>query len=725
MALRCSSIQEVYIFLDNTAIGLHYGSYKEKPMGYTTENIKNVSLAGHGGTGKTTLFERLLFTGGSISKPETVESGKSTGDHTPEEIERKISIHAALGHVERKGKKINFFDTPGSSDFTGDVILSFRACEFALLLVDGRDGVQIETIKLWRNLEGRKKPRGIFLNKLNDDRAGFNKALGDIKEKLKREPIPFTLPMEEGAAYRGIIDVLNGKAYLVQGDGAVEKEAPIPEEYRDAYEAAREKLIEAAAEGDDTLMEKYLEQGSLSPEEMHTGLIEALAENKFLPAFAGAAAVNSGLIPLLDFICDVGPSPLGSKDTIRKEDGTEAPMGIDPARPFTALVIKTAYDQFSGKLSWIKVITGKLSADSETHNVSENKKERIGKLYISQGKKLEEVKELNAGDVGIIAKSATLRTNDTLSGGDQNLHFLPLRLPEPVHSVAVNALAKKDEDKLGEALVRAAEEDRTFRYQYNAETKETVISGMGELQINIILDKIKTNQKIELETHVPKVAYRETISKKAGAEYTHKKQTGGHGQYGKVVLEIIPLQRGENYRFVNAIFGGAIPKNYIPGVEKGVVEGMAHGTMAHYPVVDVEVKVVDGKYHPVDSSELSFKLAARNAFREAMKQAGPTLLEPVMHLTVFVEEKYLGDVMSDLSGKRGKILGQDSAGGIAEISAEVPQAELLRYSIDLRSITSGTGSFSVAFAHYAPVSGRIAEDVIKARESFKITESDE
>ncbi|MDR2663142.1 MAG: elongation factor G [Treponema sp.] len=693
-------------------------------MSYTTENIKNVSIAGHGGTGKTTLFERLLFAGGAISKPETVESGKTVGDYAPEEIERKISIHTALGHVERRDKKINFFDTPGSADFTGDVILSFRAAEYALLLVDARDGVQIETIKLWRNLETREKPRGLFLNKMDDDRADFDKVLGDIKEKLKKEPIPVTIPMGKGASYKGVIDILNGKAYLLQGDG-VEKEGPVPDEWKDVFNAAREKLIEAAAEGDDTLMEKYLEQGSLNPEEMHTGLIEALAENKILPAFAGSALKNSGLVPLLDFIGDVGPSPLSARDTAKTPEGTETKVPVDPAKPFSALVIKTAYDQFSGKLSWIKVITGKLAADSEALNVVENKKERIGKIYICQGKKLEEVRELAAGDVGIISKSATMKTNDTISAGDAGLTFVPLRLPEPVHSVAVNATAKKDEDKLGEALVRAADEDKTFRYHFDGETKETVISGMGELQINIILDKIKTGQKIDLETHIPKVAYRETITKKAGAEYTHKKQTGGHGQYGKVVIEIAPLPRGENYRFVNAIFGGAIPKNYIPGVEKGIVEGMAHGTMAHYPVVDVEVKIVDGKYHPVDSSELSFKLAARNAFREAMRQAGPTLLEPVMDLTVFVEEKYLGDVMSDLSGKRGKILGQDSAGGIAEIRAEVPQAELLRYSIDLRSITSGTGSFSVVFAHYAPISGRIADEVIKAREHFKVTETEE
>jgi elongation factor G len=693
-------------------------------VSHSTDQIKNVAIAGHGQTGKTTLFEHLLFAGGVIPRAETVESGKTTGDSSPEEIERKISIHAALGHIERDGVKINFFDTPGSSDFTGDVILSFRASELALLTVDGRSGVQIETVKLWRNLDSRVKPRGVFITKLDNDQADFTKALADIKEKLKAEPVPVTIPMGTGGSFKGVIDVLHEKAYLLQNE-APEKECPIPDEFKDSAAAARERLIEAAADGDDALMDQYLNKGSLSPDEMKKGLVLALAANKYVPAFAGAPLYNAGIIPLLDFIAAVAPNPRTAKDVMVDAEGKEKIVPIDPDKPMSALVIRTVYDQFSGKLSWIKVITGKIAADSEALNVSENKKERVGKFYTCQGKKLEEVRELFAGDVGILTKSPTLKTNDTLAVIDTGSTFAPLRLPEPVHSIAVNAVAKKDDDKLGEFLVRAAEEDKTFRYHYNGETKETVISGMGELQINIILDKIKVNQKIEVETHVPKVAYRETITKKAGAEYTHKKQTGGHGQYGKVLLEIAPLPRGENYQFINAIFGGAIPKNYIPGVEKGVIEGMAHGTMASYPVVDVEVKVVDGKYHPVDSSELSFKLAARNAFRDAMRQANPTLLEPVMNLTVFVEEKYLGDVMSDLSSKRGKILGQDSAGGIAEIRAEVPQAELLRYSIDLRSITSGTGSFSVAFDHYAPISGRIADDVIKARESFKIQEADE
>ncbi len=693
-------------------------------MSYATESIRNVSIIGHGGTGKTTLFERLLAAGGVIQKAETIDSGKTTSDFTPEEIERKISIHASMAHIDKDGKKINLFDTPGSSDFVGDVILTYRAAEFALITIDVRSGVQIETIKLWRALESRNKPRAFYITRMQDERADFNKTLADIKEKFKIDPVPFFIPMGKGAEFKGVIDALNEKAYFLQNDG-LEKEGPIPAEFQDELAAVKERLVEAAAEGDDALMESYIEQGTLNKEEIHSGLIKALAENKYVPLFCGELLKNSGVTPLINFIFDIAPAASTGKDIFVDADKNETPVTIDSAKPLAGLIIKTTYDQFSGKLSWVKVIQGKLSADSDIFNVKENKKEKIGKLYTCQGKKLEEIKELNAGDVGIIAKSASLKTNDTITAGEAAYKFFRLRLPEPVHSVAVTAAQKKDEDKMGEFLLKATEEDKTFRYNFNAETKETVISGMGELHVNIILDKIKQNQKIDVETRMPKVDYRETITKKASAEYTHKKQSGGHGQYGKVLLEIAPLPRGEKYQFINAIFGGAIPKNYIPGVEKGIVEGMAHGTMASYPVVDVEVKVVDGKYHPVDSNELSFKIAARGAFREAMKQANPTLLEPIMTLTVFVEEKYLGDVMSDLSVKRGKILGQDSEGGIAEIRAEVPQVELLRYSIDLRSITSGTGSFNVAFSHYAPISGRIADDVIKAAEAFKVADTDD
>ncbi|MDR1867004.1 MAG: elongation factor G [Treponema sp.] len=693
-------------------------------MAYTTDNIKNVSIAGHGGTGKTTLFEHVLFAAQRIPRAETVESGRTVSDYSPEEIERTISIHTSLAHIDRHGIKINLFDTPGSSDFVGDVILSFRASEFVLLVIDARSGVQIETVKLWRLLEAQHKPRGIFITRLDEERADFRTVLADIKEKLKVDPVPFVIPLGKGTSYKGVIDVLNEKAWTVQPN-TLEKEEAVPEDYRGAVDSARERIIEAAAESSDALMEQYLENATLDPQDIPNGLSVGLAENKFVPTFGGVALKNSGLIPFLDFLTSFGPNPRTAADSAVDSNGTHQNIAIDPAQPFAATVLKTAYDQFSGKLSWLKVVCGSLTNDMEVLNVNENKKERIGKLYTCIGKKLEEVSELHAGDIGIVTKSTTFKTNDTVTAGDGSLQFIPLKLPDPVHSVAVNAVSKKDDDKLGEFLMRSAEEDKTFQYTFNAETKETVISGMGELHINIILDKIRTNQKVDVETHIPHVAYRETITKKAGAEYTHKKQTGGHGQYGKVLLEIEPLERGKQYEFVNAVVGGNIPKNYMPGVEKGVLEGMATGVTAGYPVVDVKVTIIDGKHHPVDSSELSFKLAGRNAFREAMRQAGPTLLEPIQKLTVFVESKYLGDVMSDLSSKRGRILGQSSVGSFEEIRAEVPQAELLRYSIDLRSITSGTGSFSVEFSHYAPISGRIADDVIKAAAAFRVQETED
>ncbi len=694
-------------------------------MSFSMDTIRNVSLAGHGGVGKTTLFERLLFAGGVIPKPETVESGKTVSDSSPEEIERKISIHAGLAYIERDGKKINLFDAPGSSDFYGEVILSLRATEFATLVIDGRSGVQIETMKLWRVLNQRDKARCLFITRLDEERAGFDKTIADIKEKFKITPVPVTIPMGDGVDYKGVIDVLNQKAYFVQNGDVLEKEGEIPDEYKAAADAARERLIEAAADGDDTLMDTYLEKGSLNAEEMHTGLIEALADHKYTPAFAGSPLKNSGLIPFLNFLADAAPGPRNVKETVVDAEGLEQKIPFDADKPLSAFVIKTSYDQFSGKLSWVKVVTGTLLADSEIFDVAENKKERIGKLFTCQGKKLKDVREICAGDVGVITKLAGMKTNDTLTDGDTSLNFRRLRLPEPVHSVAVNAVSKKDDDKLGAALIRASEEDLTFRYSFNTETKESVISGMGELHINMILDKIKAAQKVEVETHIPRVPYRETITKKATAEYTHKKQSGGHGQYGKVTLEIAPLPRGEEYKFNNKIFGGAVSKGYIPGIEKGIHEAMLRGVMAQYPVVDVEVSLLDGKEHPVDSNELSFRIAARNAFREAMRQASPSLLEPITNLTVFVEDKYLGDVMSDLSGKRGKIMGQDSAGGICEIRAQAPQAELMRYSIDLRSITSGTGSFSVEFDHYAPISGKVADDVIKAAAAYHVAEEEE
>ncbi len=697
-------------------------------MIFSTEKIRNIAITGHGGTGKTTLVEHLLFTGGAIAKPELVDSGRTVSDYTDEEIEKKISIHASLTHIVQNDTKINIIDTPGSSDFVGDMVVGLRACETVALLIDGKSGVQIESIKVWRQLQDRNKPRFIFVNKLDEERASFEHAVDDVHEKFKVTPVAITIPMGEGPNYKGVIDVLNQKAYFVPaGHDKKETAQDIPVEYKDKVEAARAALSEAAADGDDELMEKYLSEGVLSQEEILKGLCEAFAENRTVPAFAGSAVKNSGVLPLILFIEAIAPSPLHCiPEKALKNDNSEAEVKVNPDAPFAGFIVKTQIDQFSGKLSFVKVFQGTLTPETEYLVVDEGKKEKANKLFILQGKKLEEVPSLAAGDIGILAKSQILKTNYSISDPANPLKFLPLKLPQPVHAVAISAASKKDEDKLSELLHRFAEEDLTFTIKYNAETKETVISGMGEQQINMILDKVKHIQKMDIQTRLPRVAYRETITKKAGGEYTHKKQTGGHGQYGKVVLEVEPLERGQYYAFENKVFGGAISKNFVPGIEKGIHQAMERGVVAGYPVVDVKTNLLDGKEHPVDSSEMAFKIAARGAFREATKNASPVLLEPIMNLTVFVEEKYLGDVMSDLSGRRGRISGQQPiGGGIIEIKAQVPQAELLRYSIELRSMTSGTGAFEVEFDHYAPITGKIAEEVIKAAEAFREAEKEE
>ena len=687
-------------------------------MGFSTDVIRTLTVAGHGQTGKTALIEQLLLAAGIIPKAETVESGKTTSDYTPEEIERKISIYSTMVHLQWQDKLLNFWDTPGSSDFIGEVITAFRASETAIMMIDARAGVQIETIKLWRALDRRNKPRLVFINHMDDERADFTRSVQDIHTQFEAEICPVTIPMGSGSSLRGVINVLNGKAYEIADNK--EKEIPIPDDFQEEYKRTREILAGAAAEGDEELLVKFIDEAGLSDEDIIRGLEMAIRDNRIVPAFAGCAKNGLGITSLLDFICEIVPSPAGALEvSLSKDTKEEVTVKIDPELPLAALVVKTSNDQFSGKLSYIKVITGTLTSDSEVINLTENKKEKIGKLYRPIGKKLVETRDLAAGDIGVATKLPFAKTNDTLAVSADTLQFIKLRTPNPVYSMAVSAKDKKDEDKIAELLLRACEEDKTLSFAFNAETKQNVLSGMGDLHITIILDRIRAVTKIDIQTSIPRIAYRETIQRKAQAEYTHKKQSGGHGQYARVVLAIDALPRGENYSFTNAVFGGAISKGYIPGVEKGVKEAMESGVLAGYPVVDVAVTVLDGKEHPVDSSELAFKLASRNAFKDAMRNAGPILLEPIMNLTVFVDTQYLGDIMSDLSSRRGHILGQAGLGkGIEEIRAQVPHHELLKYAIDLRSMTSSTGSFEMSFDHYSPISGKIADDVIAAAQEF-------
>ncbi len=681
-------------------------------MSFTTDAIKNTAIAGHVGTGKTSLIENILLAGGKISKAEPVENGKTVSDFTEEEIERKISIHSSLSFIEWNNKKLNFIDTPGSSDFIGEVVAGFRSCENALLTVSSDTGVQIETIKIWRRLDSRNMPRMVFLTKADKDRANFENAFNDIKEKFQKTFVPVTIPIGEGASFRGIINLIENKAYMIPESGK-ETAVDIPADMTSFAEEYRTMMIEAAAEGDDEILEKYFEEGTLTADEIRKGLTEGLKDNKIVPVFCGSASLSSGISSLLNFISNVAPAPSSVKKEIAITPEGEKDIMITSEKGVAAIVFKTSIDQFSGKLSFVKVINGILKPDSELINMREGKKEKVSKLYSAMGKKLEEIKELCAGDIGIITKLPVAETNDSLCSADNQLTFLKLKLPHPVYSLTVSASSKKEEDKLNQFLHKAAEEDLTFQLNYNTETKETIISGMGELHINMILDKIKDKQKISIETKTPQVAYRETITKKASGSYRHKKQSGGHGQFGEVHFEVQPIARGEYLKFINTIKGGSVSKGYIPGIEKGIAEGMQEGVLAGYPVVDIEVNLFDGKEHPVDSSEMSFKLAAKGCLKAVIEKATPALLEPVMKLTVFVEDQYLGDVLSDLSSRRGKVLGQDAVGGgIQQVYAEVPQAELLKYAIDLRSITSGTASFEIEFDHYSPISGKIAEAVI-------------
>ena len=667
-------------------------------MSTATSDIRNVAVIGHGGTGKTSLVEQALVRGKVVAKFAPVEGGKSVSDHSPEEIARGISIRTAVAHLPWRGTKINLLDTPGSADFIGEVVSALHVSDVAILVVGADVGVQIETAKLWRRLQASGKPCIVFVNHMDKEHANFADALADLRAKLSGNFVPLVVPIGDGAGFSGVVDLLSGKALTHMGGH--ESPGTIPDDLADTIEEYRQGLIEGAADGSDELTEKYLEEETLSDDEVRTGLAASLQANLVVPVLAGSANLNSGVASLLDTLDAVAPSPAASD-------------GLDTGGAPAVFVFKTTLDQYSGKLSWIKVMSGDLTPDTELVDTRDGKKERITKLFTLRGSQLVDSDGLAAGDLGVLTKLTSAATGDTLAQ-DSDRAYPQLDLPQPVHAVTLAAQSKKDEDKLGQFLTRAAEEDPTFKVRYNGETRETVVSSMGELQLSIALERLRNAAKVEVETNVPRVAYRETITRPSGAEYQHKKQTGGHGQYAKVEITVKPLPRGEEFSFVNQIVGGAISKGYIPGVEKGLREGMAGGVLAGFPVVDIEVALVDGKEHSVDSSELAFSLAARGALRSALDQAKPTLLEPVANLTVYVEESYLGDVLSDLSSRRGRIQGQEPVdGGMLEVKALVPQAELLRYAIDLKSMTSGTASFEVQFDHYAPITGRLADDIVK------------
>jgi elongation factor G len=664
--------------------------------GYAAEKIRNVAVVGHGGTGKTSLVEALLFNTGAINRLGRVEDGTTTADYHPEEAKRGITIHTSIVPCEFEGLKLNFLDTPGYSDFIGEVKAALRVVEGALFTVCAAAGVEVQTEIIWDYTA--EMPRVVFVNKLDRENANFEQVLQSLSEKFGANFVPFMVPVGAAENFRGVVDVLNGKAYLLGEKG--ETEGPVPEDLAGAVEKYREKIIEAAAEAEDEYVMKYLEGQELTPEEIRAGLLKGLKEAKFVPVLCGSATKNSGVRLLLSFFSQFFPAP-------------EVQEG-----PLAALVFKTLADPYVGRMNFLRVFSGVLRSDSVVLNSTKQKTEKIGQVFFLRGKNQQPAESIPAGDIGVLVKLTETTTGDTLCDKDNPVVLEGIAFPEPTLSIAVEAKSQGEEDKLATALARLVEEEPTVRVAKNTETRQTIITGMGETQLDMILERFKRKFGVEVEQKPLKIPYRETIRAEAKVEGKYKKQTGGRGQYGHVWLKVEPLP-DEEFRFQEEIFGGAVPNQYFPAVEKGVREAMSEGVLAGYPVTNVSVTLYDGSFHPVDSSELAFKIAASMAFKKGLQQAKPVLLEPVMEVEVLVPETFVGDVISDLNTKRGRILGMEPAGKVTRIRAMAPLAEMARYAIDLKSMTQGRGSFQMRFSSYEEVPAQIADKIIKKAQEEK------
>ncbi len=683
---------------------------------YPSEAIRNIALVSHGGAGKTSLAEALLFTSGAINRLGNIEAGTTTTDYDPDEIKRQVTINVGLAPLEWDGGKVNLLDTPGYFDFIGDLLGALRVADSAAVVVCAVSGVEVGTEKVWQYTEDFNLPRLILINKLDRENADFTGTLEQLQKHFGINVVPMQLPIGKEDDFTGVVDLIEEKALLFSGDGKNIDKKEIPEELRDQAGALREKLIEAAAETEDELLLKYLEGEALEPEEIRRALRLGILQRKITPVLCGAATKNYGSGPLLDFIKNYMPSPLdrGEIDGIMPESGEKVVRKTSPEEPFAALVYKTLADPYVGRINYFRVFSGAVMPDSQVYNMTKEKNERIGQLFSMRGKNQISMEEVVAGDIAAVAKLQQTATGDTLCNRSSPFQFMPIDFPEPVISFAVEPKTKGDEEKVSSGLSRFLEEDPTFRLERRAETRQTVISGLGELHLEIIVSRLAQKFGVEVDLSTPRVPYKETIRGQIKVEGKHKKQTGGRGQYGHVFLELEPLSPGEGFIFEDKIFGGVVPKQYVPAVEKGVRETMEEGILAGYPVVDIGVKLVDGSYHTVDSSEMAFKIASGMAFRKGMEQAQPVLLEPVMNVEIIVPDTFMGDIMGDLNGRRGRIQGVESAGELQKIRAQVPMAEMFRYSIDLRSMTQGRGFFTMAFSHYEEVPHQFAEQVIAA-----------
>jgi elongation factor G len=680
---------------------------------YDAKDIRNVLLVGHGGSGKTTLFESMLFAAGAITRMGTVEDGNTISDHDPDEQRRQISVSLAMSPIEWKDAKINVLDAPGTADFVGDVRSAVRAADAVIVVVSAVDGVEVQTEFAWELAVQEDLPRAIFVNKLDRERADFQATLDQLVSAFGNQVAPFELPIGAESEFNGIADLLHEKADLYPS-GPKAEESDWPDEIHQIADPAREKLIEAVAESDDALIEQYLEEGTLPEAVITQGAKDGFTNARLAPVFVGSASKAIGIDRLLDFIVEEFPSPLDRAPVkVVAKDGEEKERTCDSGGPLTAFVFKTLSDPFVGHITMFRVFSGKVRPDSSAHNSTQGTDERIGQLFALKGKEHESVSEVPAGDIGAVAKLPHTHTGDTFATKDDPVQLPAVELPEPLLAYAISPKTKGDEDRLATGLSRLREEDPTFRVARNDETHQTVIYGMGEAHLGVQIARLKTKFGVEVETKPAKIAYRETIRAKAKAQGRHVKQSGGHGQYAVCEIEIEPLPRGEGFVYDDKIFGGAIPQQFIPSIEKGIVKTMSEGVLSGNPMVDIKVTLVDGKFHAVDSSDMAFQIAGSLALKEAVEQGGVALLEPVVQLAVTVPESFTGDIMGDLNAKRGKIQGMDQIGGGKQvINALVPQGEVARYVIDLRSMTGGRGAFSMTFSHYDEMPQHLAQKVI-------------
>ncbi len=687
---------------------------------YDAASIRNIALVGHGGSGKTQLTACILFNTGMVNRLGKVDEGNTVTDFDEEEIARKHTLSASMAFAEWNKTKINVVDTPGFANFFSDARAAMRVVDGVLVLIDAVSGPEVQTEKAWEEAEALGLPRLVVISKMERDRASLERTLEAIHGTFGRSVVPIQMPIGEEKHFKGVVDLVSMKAFTWAADGSAKAtEVPVPADMADKAQAARDALVEMVAEADDSLMEKFFEAGTLTQEEFLGGLRKAVHQGKICPAVCTSGLANVGIQALLDAVIAYVPAPAERSVKALDKAGAETLVPIADAGPTAVYVWKTIADPFAGRINLFRVVKGVVKADSNILNLTKDSGERLGHLLLLQGKSPTEVPEIKAGDLGAIAKLKDTQTNHTLGDKDTPVRFPAIVFPEPVLSYAIEPKTRGDEEKISTSMQRLLEEDPTVRYSRDPQTHELLLSGQGQLHIEVTVAKLKRRFGVEVNLKPPRIPYKETITGSTEAHGRHKKQTGGHGQFGDCTIRMEPLPSGGDFEFVDDIFGGSIPQQFRPAVEKGIQETRMRGYLAGYPVVDFKVTLLDGKYHAVDSNELSFKMAGRLAFKDAMTRCRPTILEPIMNVEVYVPSDFAGDIMGDMNSRRGRVSGMEQRGSSTVVKAQVPMAEMLTYEQTLTSTTGGRGSYHMEFSHYEEVPSHLQSKIIAAAKAAK------